>query len=349
MKPERWILTAVLLALALSLLVSPARAQMGDMQGRVEDEMRRTEEIIQRAADMARDAGNAQAGELVKKAMELQNNAQMSFGNGRYVMAGSQTKLARELAQRAMALMQRPEERLERVEFELQRTDELIAGARDHAGPDWPEGAQAILEGAMRQQEQAWEYYRASQLRPALRLTLRVRQQLRRLDRRMSNAVPEGLRARFAYTQQIVKQASDEAAESGERQRMALAQRAREMLARAEEKIAAGHPKPALQHMEQAERFARQSMQAGPGGGPPDDMEAAATRYEARMALLENRLADHPSREATRLMEESQEHFRLARELAGQDNGGPGEVRERAMAELRIAMRLMERALELVQ
>jgi hypothetical protein len=66
------------------------------------------------------------------------------------------------------------------------------------------------------------------------------------------------------------------------------------------------------------------------------------------MTMLEGRLADFPSREATRLMEESREHFRLARELAdrGRDSG---EDRERAMAEMRIALRLLERAADLVQ
>jgi hypothetical protein len=350
MKPERMILAAALLAILLPVGVAPVHAQGGDMQGRLEQELQRTDEVIQRVADMARDAGNAQAGELVRKALELQGRARQSFGSGRYAISASQTKLARELAQRALGLMLRPEERAERVELELQRTDDLIASAREDAGPDRPEPAAKLLDGAMRQQEQAWEYYRASQLRPALRLTLQVREQLRRLDHRMADAVPAQLRARLDRTEEIVRQASDEAAAAGERQRTAMAERARAMLARAREEFADGRTRPALQHMEQAERLARRALRNAGEEGPPDDLEAAMSRYQARAEQIQARLNDFPSAEASRLLQESREHFRLAHELTDRNGAPPdADVRERATAELRIAMRLLERAGELVQ
>jgi hypothetical protein len=347
MKPGRLILATVLAMVAL-FPGAPAQAQ-GDAKARLEQELQRTAEIIQRAADLARDAGNAQAVELVKKAMELQAGAMESFRNGRYLVSASQTKMARELALRALGLLLRPEERTERVELELQRTDDMLASAHDEASPDWPENTRALLAGAARQQEQAWQYYRAGQLRPALRLTLQVREQLRRLDLHLADGLPEQLRARFERTEELVRRASEEAARSGENQRMALAERAREMLGRAREKLADVRPRPAMQHLQQAERLAEQSLRLAGESAPPDDFEAVVARYEARLAMLEGRLAEYPSREASRLMEESHEHFRLARDLTGRAGDAGDNNRERAMAEMRIAIRLLERAAELVQ
>jgi len=345
MKLSRWIFASALTVIAGLLLSTPAYAQGGDMGSRLEQELQRTEEIIQRAMELVRDAGNAQAGLLVKKAIELQAEAHNSFRNGRWAICANQTKLARELAQRAMGLLQRPEERLERVELELERTDEMIQAAREKGSPDWPETALALMAGVQRQQEKAWEFYRATQLRPALRLTLQVREMLRKLDHQMSGTDPRDMRARIEQVSDLVGRAFREAEESGQTHRIQLSERAREILMRARERLADGRLRAAHQHLEQAERLANQALRLENRERGPEEFEADMGRYEARLEQLQLRLVDYPSREATRLVEESMEHHRLAREQATAEDG----TLERAMAELRIAMRLLERAGELVQ
>ena len=348
MKHRRTIVAATLFVIAVIAappLAPPAHAQGGDMMGRLEQELQRTDEIIQRAVELVRDAGNAQAAQLVKKAIEIQTEAHISFRNGRFAMCASQTKGARELAQKAMGLVQRPEERQDRVQLELERTDEMIQAAREEISPEWPETAMALLAGAQRQQENAWEYLRANQLRPALRLTLQVREMLRKLQHHMSGTRPDEIRREVEQIVELVRRASGEAEESGQRHRIQLAERAREMLMRAQEALQDGRARAARQHLQQAERLAQQSLRLENRQRGAEEFEAAMMRYEQRREQLQLRLVDFPSREATRLLEESTEHHRLAREQATAQDGSP----ERAMAELRIAMRLLERAGELVQ
>jgi len=345
MKHRRTVLTALLMAAAGLILVIPAHAQTGDMGGRLEQELQRTDEIIQRATELVRDAGNAQAAELVKKAVAIQSEAHMSFRNGRRAMSATQTKTARELAQRAMGLVMRPEERKERVQVELERTDEMLQGAKEKMTPDWPETAMALLSGAGRQQENAWEYYRADQLRPALRLTLQVREILRKLQRQMAGNEPGEIRAHVDQIVDLVRRAVREAEESGQRHRIKLADRAREMLRRAQESMQDGRGRAARPHLEQAERLARQSLRVENRNDGADEFETSMMRYQQELKALQERLSEFPSAEATRLVDESMEHHRLAREVADGEEQAP----ERAMAELRIAMRLLGRAADLLR
>lgn len=348
MKHGRTVLTVAFVALlvvAAPHLATSARAQVDDGRARLEQELQRTDEIIQKAAEQVRDAGNSQAALLVKQAIETQKEAHNSFRGGRFIVCAAQTRAAREMAQKALAILLRPEERTERVEQELQRTDEMIQAVREEASPDWPETALALLDGAERQQQKAWEFYRAGDLRPALRLTLQVREHLRKLQNLLPNGGAERFRERFEKVAELVRHALREAEDSGRKRRMQLAERAQEMLMRAKESAGSGRVRPAIRQLEQAERLAEQSLRLEGGQGGAQEFDAGMARYAERLEQLQMRLADHPSREASRLMEESTEHHRLAREQAGAKDGTP----EQAMAELRIANRLLERAFELVQ
>jgi len=81
-------------------------------------------------------------------------------------------------------------------------------------------------------------------------------------------------------------------------------------------------------------------MRAGENRVTVEDFERLAQRYEARFEVVGRLLADNPDPTAAGLMNESQEHYRLARELAPRS----GDDLKRAMAEIRIAARLLERA-----
>ena len=328
------------IALLAALFCGQALAQGTGNMATLERELERTETVLERAAELARGAGNAQAGELVKRAIEIQTEARISFRNGNWEISRVRTVAARKLAERAIALLMRPDERLERVESELERTDEMLFRARERIGPSAPETAHTFLESANRQQQQAWEMYRGSQLRPALRLTLRVREMLRKLAAQLSQADPARFEAMYRRTEDLVTRALEKASGSGVQTMMEQAERAREMLRLAQQDFEEGHPGVARRNLDQAHRIAQRVMRAGENRVTVEDFERLAQRYEARFEVVGRLLADNPDPTAGGLMNESQEHYRLARELAPRS----GDDLKRAMAEIRIAARLLERA-----
>jgi hypothetical protein len=331
----------VVLVLALCLVLAPSlRAQQ------VEAELDRTDIIIEKAADMAREAGNVQAGELVNRAVEIQLQARAAFGRGLLVLAEARTRMARGLAERAIALLMRPEERIERVELELQRTDELLAQARDELRDTQSEAALTILDLAERQQQQAWQLFRSNRLRPALRLTQNVREMIARASSQNEGVDPESLLLELEATGEIVRQASDAAEESGERRWIELARRAAEMLANAQRHAEEHRLRAAWQIMEQARKIAGQVLaQADDSESTRNDFERARVHYEELSQRLRERLAEQPNDEAIELLAQSQVHFDLALEIAA---GNPDE-HWRAMAEMRIALRLLTQAANLMK
>jgi hypothetical protein len=328
------------IALLVGLMCSQALAQGPGQLANVEREIQRTDMLIERATELARTAGNAQAGELVKRAIDLQAQAKTAFLEGHLEAARILTMAARKHAERAVSLLMRPDERLERVESELERTDEMLFRARERIGPNAPETAHTFMEQANRQQQQAWEMYRGSQLRPALRLTLRVREMLRKLAAQLSQADPARFEAHYRRAEDLVTRALQKGQDAGDPTMIEQAERAREMLRLAQQNFEDGHPVAARRQLEQAHRIAQRIMRAGENRVTAEDFERLAQRYEAQFEQVAGRLADNPDPNASGLMNESQEHYRLARDLAP----GGGDDLKRAMAEMRIAARLLQRA-----
>ena len=90
----------------------------------------------------------------------------------------------------------------------------------------------------------------------------------------------------------------------------------------------------------QAHNIAERVLSAAADQPSQDEFETAARQYESQAMHVQERLGVRPDPLVLQLMEESREHYRLARELAGS-----GEDRLwQAMAELRLATRLLNQA-----
>jgi tetratricopeptide (TPR) repeat protein len=346
MKTMKTVTRITMAALALALFMLPVglvQAQISD-RANLERELERTEELIQKAAELARDAGNAQALELIGQAMEIQQQARKGFGNGNYDAARVRTQAARTIVTKVMALLLNPQDRADRVQQELQRTDDMLAKARDHLGPGGPESARTLLEAAHRQQQQAWELFRGGSQRPALRMTYQVRKVLNKARLQTEEFDPDKLEAQFKRVEELVRQATEAAATSGNVRAGQLAERAQELLIRAREFVANRQYLAAKHHLNQAGKFAQQSLRLSRSGDSPGSFERMANQYEERLARMTDLLAGAPNEAVANLLTESQEHYRLAIEL---NQAGP-ESAQRAFAELHLAVRLLERAKELL-
>lgn len=343
MEMMKRILMIALFAGTIGAMGVDAMAQSVTDLANLERELENTEALIQRAAEMAHDASNAQAAELVKKAIEVQTQARQSFANSRFEMARILTTAARKLAAKAIGLMQNPDARGDRVQAELERTDDLLGRAREHLDPSSPESAHTFLAAAHRQQEQAWQLYRASEIRPALRMTLQVREMLRKLAGRLGDINTDRLEALLKRTEDLVAQANDAALASGNPAALQLAGRATEMLNRAKEFLTQGQAQAAKRHLEQAGNLARKSMRQGEQGTP--GFEDAVRRYETMFEQVRDMQGQTENPAVERLMLESREHFNLALELAA----AAGEPTPQALAEMRLAHRLLQQAREILR
>lgn len=330
--------------LALGLLVLPAFAQGPPDVMNLERELERTEEMIRQAAELAGAAGNAQAAELVKNAMELQEQARQAFRNGFFEVARIRTTAARTIVAKVMAMLLDPKERADRVESELQRTDDLLAKTREALGPAGPEMARSLLDAAFRQESQAWEQFRAGNHRPALRMTNQVREILTRLRLQMEEFDPNRLEEAFSRTEEIVTKAT-EAAGSASSRVQELAEQAAHMLQRAHEFASNGQYLAAVHHLTQAQRLAHRALRLAGGQPDNDDYDRLAEQYQASFARIMDLLGQAPNEAAGNLIQESREHFRLSSELY---QAGP-ESQERAFAELNLAMRLLNKAKDLLE
>jgi hypothetical protein len=268
----------------------------------------------------------------------------VAFRNGFLEVAKVRTAAARGLGNRILAMLLDPEERADRVEQELQYTDDMLARARDVLGPAGPDMARTMLEAALKQQSQAWELFRAGNHRPALRMTHQAREMLNKLRLQVEQFDPVRLEEAFRRTEELVARAKD-AGRAGSSRVLALAEHASQMLHRAHEFVSSGRYMAARQHLMQAERLAHRALRVAGGQTDGGDYDRLAEQYEANLARLSERLSQAPHDGAARLVEESQEHYRLASELY---QAGP-ESEERAFAELNLAMRLLNKAKGLLE
>lgn len=136
-----------------------------------------TDQLIDRAREIAveRDAGQVER--QIAQAARLQDEAKSHFRQEDYEQALRLTLRARDLLRDALGGMARDLDPGE-IEMALQGTDEILTRAREAVDDYDNELAAALLERADAKQKQAWEAFRQERLRAALANT--------RLARRMA-------------------------------------------------------------------------------------------------------------------------------------------------------------------
>jgi hypothetical protein len=251
---------------------------------------------------------------------------------------------ARGLANRILSLLLDPQERSDRVEQELMHTDDLLARARDVLGPSGPDLTRTLLEAALKQQTQAWELFRAGNHRPALRMTFQARELLNKVRLQAEEFDPARLEKEFRQTEELVARAMDVAQSASSRVRQ-MAEQASNQLRRAHDFVSSGRYLAARHHLTQAQRLAHRALRLAAGDAGADDFERLSEQYEAGFARLSDGLQQNSHEGAAQLARESQQHFQLARELY---QAGP-ESEERAFAELNLALRLLNKAKDLLE
>jgi hypothetical protein len=158
--------------------------------GRVEEQLQRTRELLDRARDRLAGCEAPAARDLLRTALEMQQRAEQAYRETRYLAALQLTMSARERALRALRLCNAGESLEERVSTALQRTDEVLARAHEVVDAGTDERAGRLLANADSLQARAKAEAEAGHLRLALRLTLQAREQASRAIRASDPAGP---------------------------------------------------------------------------------------------------------------------------------------------------------------
>lgn len=156
--------------------------------GRVQEQLSRTREMLDRARDRLAGCDMPAVRELMRTAIDMQARAEQAYGETRYLAALQLTMSARERALRAQQLCNASESLEETVSAALQRTDEILARAHEVVGAGSNERSTRLLENADSLQGRARVEAQANHPRVALRLTRMAREQAERAMRAAGRA-----------------------------------------------------------------------------------------------------------------------------------------------------------------
>ena len=151
--------------------------------GRVQDQLNRTRELLDRARDRLSHCDLPAPRELLRTALDMETRAELAYSETRYLAALQLTMSARERALRALQLCNAGESLDETVANALQRTDDALGRAHEVVGIDASERARQLLANAESLQARARTEAQAGHPRVALRLTRMAREQAGRAIR----------------------------------------------------------------------------------------------------------------------------------------------------------------------
>lgn len=145
--------------------------------GRVQDQLARTREILDRARDRVAQCQLPASRDLLRTASDMQVRAEQAYSETRYLAALQLTMSARERAMRALQLCNANESFDETVAIALRRTDDVRARAHEVVDASDHDRARQLLANADGLQSRARSEDQAGHPRLALRLTRMAREQ----------------------------------------------------------------------------------------------------------------------------------------------------------------------------
>ena len=314
------------LTIVLALLVSlaaPAAAQTGQQaRNKVEAELMRTDEILDRAGEAVRQTDATKARLAYEQAVRIQrgdNGAWHQFRMGQnYVLAYQLTTQARERAQAAMAAARTTQQNENALLNRLERANQLMEQVREALGGTDNDGLRALYESARENLNQAWRFYRSQQLRASLKLA----NQVERAARKMLAVANHENRADATYQRRVenVRRYMEQAGEMmngcDSESAARLMEQAREMFRRAQALAGEGNQEAALQALQNARQFAARAARECGG------QERLEQRYE-QLRVRADRISEQaePGDDVVRsLLDRAYQQLDLARGYLDNDD-----------------------------
>jgi hypothetical protein len=228
--------------------------------GDVQDELERTEQVLERLADVRATLPPAMLN-LADRGVELQRHARISAEDGDVAVAREQTLAARNLALRALRAAGGGEAAAENVQLAVATTDEIVERARELGGETGDPAVVRRIEEASRVQANARRALEASEFEAALRQTMHARGIVREaLGGAGERVDPAAVESAMARTDEVIERLQDMLDAHDDTDARSMLQRARARQEEARRALQDGDARRALALTKVANHLAREGL-----------------------------------------------------------------------------------------
>jgi hypothetical protein len=335
-----------LVGLAAVLWGFAAGPESGQISDRVADELDRTDQVIEKAKQAVAESGSERGKALLENAVRLQEKARDQFQRRMLRQAERLTMQAREKAIEAIASTRSQEENEDAVRRQLERTDEILANIREKIGERMGPGMMhgpggdgfPMWESLLKRQEMAWQHFHEHRLRPALKLTLQVREQVARFaeQARRFRHGRMGMDADQALerVKEFLERARDPIMQSDQQKNIELFNRAERRFAQAEQAMKAGQTSVAQEHLRVCRELLTRALAGIEKVGDPEQVRQLIDQARARWEQLEAPVIESGDRAAEGLHRRAREQLQQAESLLKEEKVVQALTRVRAAVEM---------------
>ena len=300
---------------ALALLTAPIAAQNGQqLRTRVEQEIARTDEVIERAHDAVDQTKSTQAQLAYTAADRIQNGdngAKQQYHDNAFGPALKLTLMARERAQAALSAARTSEQGEDALRARLERTSDLMEQVRESLSEVSDNGLRNLYQSTKENLDRAWEFYRGQQYRAALKLNNQVEKTARKLLEAAGRQARIGAtyEKRLENVRRVQEQAQEMVADCDSETARRLMNRARESLQLAQQLATEGKREAALQALQTGQELAGQAARECGG------QQALEQRYERLRNQIDKaaELVEPSDNTAGTLLDQAKDQLDLAR------------------------------------
>jgi hypothetical protein len=338
----RWfLLTVTFLVLWTALGSETVRAQ--NVVADVRSELRATDAVLLKARRLVIDQNcpSQRARDLLFRARDVQERAWEAFGNNMSRAALKTTLRARDLAREAIKIA----ERWNYVKRHIQKTADLIELATEMltAHPD-PQAA-LLLESAVGQFERGKEALRSGQIEQAYSLLKNANRLARDIISRLEEHRPGGDRVlrEMERTDRLIGKAAPAIAESGDQKAQALLERGRQIQSKAYDVFQQSRYQLAYGLTMEARKLTAKAWAMVTGPVSPERVRQALAATDELIDRIRPAIMESGRQEAIELFQSAVDHQEKATAALAEEHY------KIALAQTKIARRLVDRSLEMVQ
>jgi hypothetical protein len=339
-KPPLWSIFIV-----TGILLFSANAAEAQTKRDAERELEKTVTVIERAKEAVSESRNLKAENLLAMAVALQGRAKENFYGKRYGMALSLTLNARKKAYEAIGFTKKDEENENLVWKAIERTDQIIDRAKEVAGGQDKGRISSLLEMASRNQQNAKELFREHRLRAALKLTLQAQE----MAQRVLNLAGRGRRSdrvaqkELEITDRLIEKASVVIQESRIEKAEQLLDQARDSQEKARDMFNQKRFGKAAKSTQKAQELTHEALRLVEEEISPHMVKSAINQNERLIEEGVEMMKTSTNQQVRSTFEKGLSHQDQAKEYYDQ-----GKFKA-ALAEAKVALRLLNKALEMVR
>jgi hypothetical protein len=320
--------------LACALCLAPAvRAQ--DLED-VEQALRRTDQLLEQASEIVRNADSQRARTVLERAVDLQRSAWSQLQERRPRVAVGLTMEARDVAKRALRLAHEDASMHTRALRELEKAWEALQRARELLGES------PLLHEAQQQIERGRAQYHEQNYEPAMRLAISA-QRLVRQALGSTDGGPDRVQRELERTDRLIERAREAVGDTDLPDALRALDRATNLQQDAWAAYRAERFRVAFAATREARDLAAHVLKLVHGPIDAERVQRALAETDRLLDRAAELVADAGDEAAVRLLERAREHQAEAKRLLAD-----GQIRG-ALAKTRVAAGLARRAIDLVE